>query len=197
FRSLFYSSSTVYAFCTNLISKNMMAVCLRSEIQEIDISKASNCVAQPLARIRSASSNRLSQETHIDSYPDTEEDDTDMSDNDQEYISTTTIKQTNRKQFPTARSAKVSGNSSPLVSPAGSRTFDEHVQRVPQTLNIEHLHETLRKSLTRASDGSKTPTSASPALMDSTERERMIMMKRPISTTCIEAHPQYPFCMLE
>jgi hypothetical protein len=125
------------------------------------------------------SSSGLGQDHHLDSYPDTEEDDTDSSDNDHESINTTTIakqqqQQTVRKPFPTASSSRVSGNSSPLVSPAGSRTFDEHVQKVPQTLNLEHLHDSLRRSLTKGSDNARTPANASPAPIDNAEREKMV-----------------------
>lgn len=80
--------------------------------------------------------------------------------------------------MPTTASSKVSGNSTPLVSPAGSRTFDEHVQKVPQqpNLNLEHLHDTLRKSLTKGSDYARTPTNASPSGIDSAEREKMVTL---------------------
>lgn len=136
-----------------------------------------------MIRTRSVSSSGLGQDHHLDSYPDTEEDDTDSSDNDHESINTSTTakqqqqqqqQQTVRKPFPTASSSRVSGNSSPLVSPAGSRTFDEHVQKVPQSLNLEHLHDSLRRSLTKGSDNARTPANASPAPIDNAEREKMV-----------------------
>ncbi|KAG2213642.1 hypothetical protein INT46_000817 [Mucor plumbeus] len=199
FRSVYHSATTVYAFSMNSSTKDTMAVCLKSEIQEIDLTKTMSNIGTPLIRTRSVSSSGLGQDHHLDSYPDTEEDDTDSSDNDHESINTTTIakqqqqQQTVRKPFPTASSSRVSGNSSPLVSPAGSRTFDEHVQKVPQTLNLEHLHDSLRRSLTKGSDNARTPANASPAPIDNAEREKMISLRRNISASCAETHPQYPF----
>jgi hypothetical protein len=81
----------------------------------------------------------------------------------------------------------MSGSSSPLVSPAGSRTFDEHVQKVsqPPNLNLEHLHDTLRKSLTKGSDYARTPTNASPSAgIDSAEREKMVSCEYRILYIC-------------
>ncbi|KAL7308090.1 regulator of (H+)-ATPase in vacuolar membrane, variant 3 [Mucor circinelloides] len=200
FRTVYHSASTVYAFSLNSSTKDTMAVCLKSEIQEIDLTKAMSNIGTPLIRTRSASSSGLGQDHHLDSYPDTEEDDTD-SDNDHDSIHTaTTAKQqqqqqaqSTRKPFPTASSSRVSGNSTPLVSPAGSRTFEEHVQKVPQSLNLEHLHDSLRRSLTKGSDNARTPANASPAPIDNAEREKMISLRRNISANCAETHPQYPF----
>lgn len=117
----------------------------------------------------------MGQDHHLDSYPDTEEDDTDSSDNDHEssvYLNAA-VKQAARK-LPAATPSRVSGNSTPLISPAGSRTFDEHVQKVPQSLNLEHLHDSLRRSLTKGSDSMKTPIASSPAPIDNAEREKMV-----------------------
>jgi hypothetical protein len=124
-----------------------------------------------LLRTRSASSSGLGQDHHLDSYPDTEEDDTDSSDN--ESSSVVPVRQQVRK-LPTGSSSRVSGNSTPLISPAGSRTFEEHVQKVPQSLNMEHLHDSLRRSLTKGSDSMRTPIASSPAPIDNAEREKMV-----------------------
>ncbi|CEP07241.1 hypothetical protein [Parasitella parasitica] len=195
FHSVYHSASTVYAFSLNSSTKDTMAVCLKSEIQEIDLTKAMSNIGTPLIRTRSVSSSGLGQDHHVDSYPDTEEDDTDSSDNDHDSVHTsTTVKQTARKPFPAASSSRVSGNSTPLISPAGSRTFDDHVQKVPQSLNLEHLHDSLRRSLTKGSDSARTPANASPAPIDNAEREKMILLRRNVSANCAETHPQYPFC---
>lgn len=128
---------------------------------------------KPLFRTRSASSSGFGQDHHIDSYPDTEEDDSDSSDERGSIHTNATSKQQTRRKLPTTASSRVSGSSSPLVSPAGSRTFDEHVQKVPQppNLNLEHLHDTLRKSLNKGSDFARTPANASPSGFDS---EKMV-----------------------
>lgn len=98
-----------------------------------------------------------------------------MDDHDSIHTSTAVKQVQTRKKLPPTASSRVSGTSSPLVSPAGSRTFDEHVQKVPQAnLNLEHLHDTLRKSLTKGSDYARTPTNASPSAIDNTEREKMV-----------------------
>lgn len=70
----------------------------------------------------------------------------------------------------------MSGNSTPLLSPAGSKTNDEHAQKVPQqqNLNLDHLHDTLRKSLTKGSDYARTPANFSPSAIDNSEREKMV-----------------------
>lgn len=126
-------------------------------------------------RTRTVSSSGLAQEHHFDSYPDTEEE-SDLSDNDHESVSTnTTVKQPSRKQFPISSSSRVSGSSTPLISPAGGKTFDEHVQKVPQTLNLEHLQDSLRRSLSKGSDNARTPVASSPAAMDNNEREKMVI----------------------
>lgn len=113
---------------------------------------------------------------HYDSYPDTDEDDSDSTD---EHDSIHTMKQLQtRKKLPPTASSRVSGTSSPLVSPAGSRTFDEHVQKVPQNLNLDHLHDSLRRSLTKGSDYARTPVNASPSNVDNAEREKMVKRKK-------------------
>ncbi|KAI8640796.1 RAVE protein 1 C terminal-domain-containing protein [Parasitella parasitica] len=194
FHSVYHSASTVYAFSLNSSTKDTMAVCLKSEIQEIDLTKAMSNIGTPLIRTRSASSSGLGQDHHIDSYPDTEEDDTDLSDNDHDSVHTnTTVKQAVRKPFPAASSSRVSGTSTPLISPAGSRTFDDHAHKVPQSLNLEHLHDSLRRSLTKGSDSARTPANTSPAPIDNAEREKMISLRRNVSASCAETHPQYPF----
>lgn len=137
-----------------------------------------NNVNKPLIRTRSTSSSGLGQDHHLDSYPDTEEDDTDSSDNDNEsamHVNAAT-KQAVRK-MPLVTSSIVSGNSTPVMSPGGSRTFDEHVQKVPQSLNMEHLHDSLRRSLTKGSDSLRTPIASSPAPIDNAEREKMVKTK--------------------
>ncbi|KAI9477753.1 MAG: RAVE protein 1 C terminal-domain-containing protein [Benjaminiella poitrasii] len=42
FLNVYHSTSTIYGFCLNSSAQDSMAVCLKSEIQEIDLSKASN-----------------------------------------------------------------------------------------------------------------------------------------------------------
>lgn len=81
-----------------------------------------------------------------------------------------------RRKLPPTASSRVSGNSTPLISPAGSRTFDEHVQKVPQqqNLNLDHLHDSLRRSLTKGSDYARTPANSSPSAVDNSEREKMV-----------------------
>ncbi|GAA5804339.1 hypothetical protein HPULCUR_009827 [Helicostylum pulchrum] len=191
--SVYHSSSTVYAFSLNSASRDSMAICMKSEIQEIDLSKAGNFGA-PLFRSRSVSSSGLGHDHHYDSYPDTDEDDSDSTDEHDSIHTNTTMKQIQtRKKLPPTASSRVSGTSSPLVSPAGSRTFDEHVQKVPQNLNLDHLHDSLRRSLTKGSDYARTPVNASPSNVDNAEREKMILLRRNISATCAETHPQYPF----
>ncbi|KAI8095299.1 hypothetical protein BDF21DRAFT_313093, partial [Thamnidium elegans] len=206
---VYHSSSTVYAFSLNSASRDSMAICMKSEIQEIDLSKAGNFGAvsylqnpPPHLKLiflsRSVSSSGLGHDHHhhhYDSYPDTDEHDSDSTDEHDSIHTNTTMKQVQtRKKLPATASSRVSGTSSPLVSPAGSRTFDEHVQKVPQNLNLDHLHDSLRRSLTKGSDYARTPINASPSNVDNAEREKMILLRRNISATCAETHPQYPFC---
>ncbi|KAI9248164.1 hypothetical protein EDC94DRAFT_528447, partial [Helicostylum pulchrum] len=205
---VYHSSSTVYAFSLNSASRDSMAICMKSEIQEIDLSKAGNfgAVSHFFLKTkwsRSVSSSGLGHDHHhhhhhYDSYPDTDEDDSDSTDEHDSIHTNTTMKQIQtRKKLPPTASSRVSGTSSPLVSPAGSRTFDEHVQKVPQNLNLDHLHDSLRRSLTKGSDYARTPVNASPSNVDNAEREKMILLRRNISATCAETHPQYPFCKVK
>lgn len=135
-----------------------------------------------MLRSRSASSSGQGHEHQLDSYPDTEEDDSDSTTDDHDSLHTTTNAATKRqpatarRKLPPTASSRVSGNSTPLVSPAGSRTFDEHVQKVPQqqSLNLDHLHDSLRKSLTKGSDYARTPAPSSPAVVNDAEREKMV-----------------------
>ena len=108
----------------------------------------------------------------MDSYPDTEEDESYSSDERASIHTNTTVKQQKLRKLPV--SSKVSGNSTPIVSPAGSKLLEEHVQKGPQHLNLEHLSDTLRKSLTKGSDYARTPTNASPSGIDTAEREKMV-----------------------
>ncbi|KAI8047370.1 uncharacterized protein B0P05DRAFT_364821 [Gilbertella persicaria] len=189
-RSVYHSSSTAYGFCLNSSVRDTMAVCMKSEIQEIDLTKASDNIGAPLIRTRSISSSGLGQDHHLDSYPDTEEDDTD-SEGESIQTGTTAVKQIRKNKLPSSR---ISDNTTPLISPAGSRTFDDHIQKVPQNLNLEHLHDSLRRSLTKNSEITRTPVATSPAPVDNMEREKMIVLRRPITASCAETHPQYPFC---
>ncbi|KAI8370275.1 hypothetical protein BD560DRAFT_300744, partial [Blakeslea trispora] len=189
---VYHSASTVYGFCLNPSVRDTMAICMKSEIQEIDLTKSSDNTGAPLIRARSVSSFGLGQDHHIDSYPDTEEDDSDFEDNESLHAGITTIKQTRRNKLPS--SSRISGNNSPIVSPAGSRTFDEHVQKGLQNLNLDYLQDSLKKPLPKGAEIGRTPIATSPAAFDNTERENMISLRRPVVASCAETHPQYPFC---
>ncbi|KAI7907429.1 uncharacterized protein BX663DRAFT_528299 [Cokeromyces recurvatus] len=182
FLNVYHSASTVYAFCLNSTVQDKMAICLKTEIQEIDLLKANNISSTSLARTRSISSFGFGQDHHIDSYPDTE-DDVYSSDKDQESINT--AKHVPRKQC-LVPSSKVSSSSTPIISPSRIITEDQN------GLNIEHLHDSLRKSLAKGSDYSRT----SPMPIDNSEREKMILLKRNIAASCAETHPKYPFCKM-
>ncbi|KAI8988973.1 hypothetical protein BDB01DRAFT_719225, partial [Pilobolus umbonatus] len=187
--SVYHSTSTAYGFCINPTVKDSVAVCLKSEIQEIDLTKASENYSVPLMRSRSISSSVIGHDVP-DSYPDTEDDD-DSSDNE---LNVTSSKNSRKKEF----SAKVSGTSTPVMSPTSTRTMEEMTgqKSASQTLNLEYLQESLRKSLNKGSEHPKTPSVASPNPIENSERERMITLKRPFLATCSESHPHYPFCML-
>ncbi|KAI8367414.1 hypothetical protein EDC96DRAFT_442291 [Choanephora cucurbitarum] len=186
--SVYHSTSTVYGFCLNPSMRDTMAICMKSEIQEIDLTKATDNTGAPLIRARSVSSFGLGPDHHVDSYPDTEEDDSDFEDSESLHAA----KQTRRNRFPS--SSKISSNNSPIVSPAGSRTFDEHVQRGLQNLNLDYLQDSLKKSFPKGAEAGRTPAASSPAVFDQAERESMISLRRPVTASCMETHPHYPFC---
>ncbi|KAG1472233.1 hypothetical protein G6F56_001663 [Rhizopus delemar] len=191
FSNVYCAPSTAYAFCINP-SANAMAVCLKSEIQEIDLSKAMPIGSQPVVRSRSASSTGFGHDHHMDSYPDTEEDeDEDSSDNERETNSHMATPKPLRRKI-----SRTSANGTPtLMSPAaGNRILEDHVQKGPHNLNLEYVYDSLKKSLAKGDSPSKTPnTSTSPFFADNAEREKMITFKRNTMATCAESHPQYPF----
>lgn len=107
---------------------------------------------------------------HLDSYPDTEEDEDDFS-SDNENDTVTPLKGARRK-LPINSSTKASGSSTPIMSPASGRTFDE---QKTTNVNLEHLHDSLRRSLAMGSDISRTPTASSPlGGGDNVDREKMV-----------------------
>ncbi|KAG0842100.1 hypothetical protein G6F19_001183 [Rhizopus arrhizus] len=190
FSCVYNSPSTAYAFCISHSAANTMAVCLKSEIQEIDLSKALNFRSQPIVRSRSISSFGLGNDNHIDSYPDTEEDESDdFSDNEiNPNFNMATPKPLRHKV------SRTSATGTPtIMSPAGNRPLEEHVQKGAQNLNLEYVYDSLKKSLAKGDSAARTPNASSPFTMDNAEREKMITFKRNISATCTEAHPQYPF----
>ncbi|RCH95795.1 regulator of (H+)-ATPase in vacuolar membrane, partial [Rhizopus azygosporus] len=191
FCHVYHSPSTAYAFSIDSSTGNTLAICLKSEIQEIDLLKAPHTGIQSLLKARSVSSSGLAHEQHSDSYPDTEEDYAeDSSDNETEVASNmATPKSIRRKISRTSTAATPTA-----MSPAGSRPLEEYAQKASQNINLEYVYDSLRKSLAKGeSSTARTSNAGSPLLMDNAERERMITFRRNVSATCAEAHPQYPF----
>lgn len=126
---------------------------------------------QPIVRSRSISSFGLGNDNHIDSYPDTEEDESDdFSDNEiNPNFNMATPKPLRHKV------SRTSATGTPtIMSPAGNRPLEEHVQKGAQNLNLEYVYDSLKKSLAKGDSAARTPNASSPFTMDNAEREKMV-----------------------
>lgn len=61
-----------------------------------------------------------------------------------------------------------------IMSPAGNRPLEEHVQKGAQNLNLEYVYDSLKKSLAKGDSAARTPNASSPFTMDNAEREKMV-----------------------
>ncbi|KAI8369421.1 WD40-repeat-containing domain protein [Radiomyces spectabilis] len=206
------------------MASDTLAVVLKNEIQEIDLNKVQRYGA-PLVRALSISSLSPSQDTHPDSYPDSEEDDGDAMSSDTEIE--TGMKKYARRRGGTAKHSSTSTPTSGLP-PSATRSHPDEPSKPSQNLGLDHLQDTLKRSLgmgkafskrelidkysylfssdyssciyiylkkKQGSDHARSPIGTSPggSSMDSGDRERMILLRRPIVATCAETHPQFPF----
>ncbi|ORZ24097.1 RAVE protein 1 C terminal-domain-containing protein [Absidia repens] len=224
--TVYNAGTTIHAFCINLKTGasnklgDVLAVCTKSEIQEIDMSNAQRFSA-PLLRAGSNSSKDRNIHEYIDSYPDTEEElDSVASDGELEG-ETHHLHQHQHHQHhqqhhhshhhhnsakspvpgirrplhhpPSSSSAKSSAVSTP-ISPMNGRLLQPE-DRINHS-SFDNLQETLRRSLgvgKEGSEASRSPTGISSVGSVAEHSECVVTLKRNIAATCAETHPEYPF----
>ncbi|KAI8330851.1 WD40-repeat-containing domain protein [Chlamydoabsidia padenii] len=156
---------------------------------------------------------------YLDSYPDTEEEldsmasdmETDLeihhathhhhhhhhhNNNNNTNTNNHNVKSSVRRPLhhhPSSTSAKSSTPSTP-VGPMTGRLLQPEDRN--HHSSFDNLQETLRRSLGVGKDGSdasRSPTGVSSVGSAAEQSERMVTLKRTITATCAETHPEYPF----
>ncbi|KAL0097480.1 RAVE protein 1 C terminal-domain-containing protein [Phycomyces blakesleeanus] len=188
--TMYYSPTTTHAFCISSAYPTMMAICMKTEIQEVDLSKVQGH-GPLLARSGSGSSSGVHQELAAGSYPDTEEEEDDfgLSDGESEVVRSSQSSRHTKRKEPRGLQPKTAYTTSPALSPAAGRIQAE--DRPFQNRSLENLHEALKRSL--GMENFRSPGAMSPMGSSSENSEHMVTLKRSVSTTCAEAHPQFPF----
>ncbi|ORY97295.1 RAVE protein 1 C terminal-domain-containing protein, partial [Syncephalastrum racemosum] len=196
-QSVYVTPTTAHAFAMNSTCSEIVAVCMKSEIQEIDLNSARHFGAVPLMRTNSASSvghdhPHHNNHHHSDSYPDTEEE---LDESDADTLSEVGTPKANKREPLRVPSHLAPGRlqgrtPTGAASPASLRVPDSS-----PNVNLESLHDSLKRSLgipsKESSGGDPTRSPAGASSVDSSAD--MVGLKRNMSATCAEAHPQFPF----
>ncbi|KAI8144673.1 RAVE protein 1 C terminal-domain-containing protein [Fennellomyces sp. T-0311] len=201
-QTLYNTPTTAHAFAVSSVHSDIVAVCMKTEIQEIDLAGVEQYGAH-MVRSTSFSSSGIAQEHHrhhhhTDSYPDTEEeDDFGFSDTETDGLSSRQTRQRSKSHHLPHHRGPFHGktpSSSAGASPGSVRLGADSVKNA-QSHNLENLHETLKRSLRIGKDGtSGSEASRSPAGASSTGSVAdMVTLKRTAQTTCAEAHPYFPY----
>ncbi|CAO3607183.1 unnamed protein product [Cunninghamella echinulata] len=218
--TVYNAGTTIHAFCINMKSGmngklgDILAVCTKSEIQEIDMSKTQRYAA-PLIRSGSTSSKDHNHE-HCDSYPDTEEEMDIMASDAETNDGVSAIGDLHLHQ-PTPQRHHNHHSHHHSKSPAGglrrgihhqpstssnkssvssTPVHRNHADDKNNNLNIENLQETLKRSLgvvKEGSDISRSSTGTNSVGSVAENSEPMITLRRQMTGTCAETHPEYPF----
>ncbi|ORX48543.1 hypothetical protein DM01DRAFT_1117238 [Hesseltinella vesiculosa] len=203
--------TTIHAFCMNNKSPatghkagDLFAVCTKNEIQEIDVTKSQRFVPH-LVRPGSSSSREWPHHDILDSYPDTEEElETMSSDVDLDVPGTAehhgghglhhgvkspanNVRRGLHHQVPS------SSRSSGVTTPVSNRYLQPEDRH--QHGSHDNLHESIKRSLgiVGRDEGTRSPTGTSSVGSTVEQNERMITLRRHVTATCAETHPQYPF----
>ncbi|KAG0172011.1 regulator of (H+)-ATPase in vacuolar membrane [Apophysomyces sp. BC1021] len=140
--TMYHPPTTAHAFCISSTYVDSMAVCLKSEVHEIDMSKAQKF---GLHLVRSGSSVSSGNHDHLDSYPDTEEDD-EVSEHSDSELDVAGKHIRRPKHHHQHHQGRTPNPATPILSPARSRLQTEEAQKFSQNLSLDNLQDTLKRS---------------------------------------------------
>ncbi|KAI9015820.1 hypothetical protein CLU79DRAFT_334100 [Phycomyces nitens] len=183
--TMYYSPTTTHAFCISSAYPTMMAICMKTEIQEVDLSKVQDH-GPLLARSGSGSSSGVHQELATGSYPDTEEEEEDfgLSDGESEVVRSSQSSRHTKRREPRSLQPKATYTSSPGLSPAAGRIQAE--DRPFQNRSLENLQEALKRSL--GMENFRSPGAMSPMGSSSENSEHMVKKNQVICGQNIDIH---------